>query len=155
MSAHPAAHFIVGGGNPPDDVRGLAAPIAVAVEFPGFVRGQDKARLLQQAALLVLPSYAEGLPIAVLEALAAGLPVVTTPVGGLTDFFVDGVNGLLVPPGDVPGLAAAINRLLAHPDLRAAMSVHNRAQALAQFDIARYVEHLVAVYLAAYKETRQ
>ena len=84
---HPGTRFVVCGGNPPADVQALARPLGDAVDFPGFVRGPDKLRLLQEAALLALPSYAEGLPIAVLEGMAAGLPVVTTPVGGVPDIF--------------------------------------------------------------------
>ncbi|MER2600683.1 MAG: glycosyltransferase family 4 protein [Caldilineales bacterium] len=146
LSDHPRTRLVLGGGVPPADVQALAAPLAAAIEFPGFVRGQEKLRLLQQAALLVLPSYAEGLPVAVLEAMAAGLPVVTTPVGGITDFFVNEVNGLLVRPGDVAALAAALSGLLADPARRAVMGVHNRAQALAHFDTPRYVVRLVGVY---------
>lgn len=142
----PAACFVIGGGAPPPDVAQQAQPLADAVSFPGFVRGADKVRLLQTAALLVLPSYAEGVPVAVLEAMAAGLPVVTTPVGGVPDFFVDGVNGLLTPPGDVPSLAEAISRLLADPDARQTMGAHNRQQALEQFAVPRYVERLLDVY---------
>ena len=148
LSAHPVARFVIAGGDPPAEVQALAAPIAAAVEFPGFVRGPAKLAALQQPALLVLPSYAEGMPVAVLEAMAAGLPVVTTPVGGIPDFFADGVNGLLAPPGDVAALAAALSRLLADPGLRAEMGRHNRAQALAHFDTPAYVARLVGVYEA-------
>lgn len=148
LSAHPATRFVIAGGDPPAEVQALAAPLATAVEFPGFVRGAAKLHALQQAALLVLPSYAEGMPVAVLEALAAGLPVVTTPVGGIPDFFVDGVNGLLTPPGDAAALAAALNRLLADPTLCAEMARHNRAQALAHFDTPPYMERVLGVYQA-------
>ncbi len=123
-----------------------AQPLGAAVHFPGFVRGADKVRRLQEAALLVLPSYAEGLPVAVLEAMAAGLPVVTTPVGGVPDIFSDGVNGLLTPPGDVPALADALSRLLADADARQAMGHHNRQQALEQFAVPQYVQRLLDVY---------
>ena len=67
LAHHPGTRFIICGSNPPADVQTLARPLGDAVDFPGFVRGPDKLRLLQQAALLVLPSYAEGVPIAVLE----------------------------------------------------------------------------------------
>lgn len=146
LAAHADAHFVVAGGEPPAEVVALAQPLGAAVKFPGFVRGDAKRHALQQAALLVLPSYAEGMPVAVLEAMAAGLPVVTTPVGGVPDFFTDGVNGLLVPPGDVAALAAALVRLLDDPTQRAAMGHHNRQQALAQFDAPPYVERLLEVY---------
>lgn len=146
LQLHPAARFVLAGGAPPDDVVAQAQPLGDAVHFPGFVRGVAKLRLLQEAALLVLPSYAEGVPVAVLEAMAAGLPVVTTPVGGVPDFFVHGVNGLLTPSGDVPALAGALSRLLADGEARQTMGQHNRQQALAQFAVPQYAQRLLEVY---------
>lgn len=146
---HAAVQFAVCGGDPPADVKVLAEPLGDSVEFPGFVRGQEKRNRLQQAVLLVLPSYAEGLPIAVLEGMAAGLPVVTTPVGGVPDIFEDGINGLLVPPGDPARLAQAICRLLDDPDLRTAMGQANRSKVLTGFDLPIYVEKLLTIYREA------
>ena len=146
LQRRPAAHFVIAGGPPPADVAAQAGPLGNAVRFPGFVRGADKLRSLQEASLLALPSYAEGLPVAVLEAMAAGLPVVTTPVGGVPDFFRDGVNGLLTPPGNVAALAVAINRLLDDPAAAQAMGQHNRQQALEQFAVPQYARRLLQVY---------
>jgi len=146
LQRRPAARFILAGGAPPADVAAQAQPLGAAVQFPGFVRGADKVRRLQEAALLALPSYAEGLPVAVLEAMAAGLPVITTPVGGVPDIFRDGVNGLLTPPGDVPALADALSRLLADAGARQSMGRHNRQQALEQFAVPQYAQRLLDVY---------
>lgn len=146
LQQRPAARFVVAGGPPPSDVADQANRLGDAVHFPGFVRGADKLGWLQEVSLLVLPSYAEGLPVAVLEGMAAGLPIVTTPVGSVPDIFRDGVNGLLVPPGDVAGLAAAILRLLDDPAAGQAMGQHNRQQALAQFDLPHYAHRLLQVY---------
>lgn len=146
LQRRPAARFVLAGGPPPADVAAQAAPLGDAVRFPGFVRGAHKVRTLHEASLLALPSYAEGLPVAVLEAMAAGLPVVTTPVGGVPDFFRDGVNGWLTPPGDVPALAAAITRLLDDPAASLAMGQHNRQQAVEQFAVPQYAQRLLEVY---------
>jgi glycosyltransferase involved in cell wall biosynthesis len=78
--------------------------------------------------------------------MAAGLPVITTPVGGVPDILRDGVNGLLTPPGDVPALADALSRLLADADARQSMGQHNRQQALEQFAVPQYVQRLLDVY---------
>ncbi len=136
LQRHPAARFVLAGGQPPADVAAQAAPLGDAIHFPGFVRGADKLRTLQEASLLALPSYAEGMPVAVLEAMAAGLPVVATPVGGVPDFF----------RGDVPALAAAIVRLLDDPAAAQAMGRHNRQQALEQFAVPQYARRLLEVY---------
>jgi glycosyltransferase involved in cell wall biosynthesis len=84
-----------------------------------FLAGQADLRpLLHQSDLLVLSSITEALPNVALEAMAAGLPVVATRVGGLPEVVVEGETGWLVPPGDVPALAAAMNQLLADPETR-------------------------------------
>lgn len=146
LAEHPGARFVLCGGEPPPALRQQAVALGAAVALPGVVKGEAKLRLLQEATLLALPSHAEGLPVALLEAMAAGLPVVTTPVGGIPDLVQEPVNGLLVPPGDAAALAAAILRLLADPDLRQAMGRRNRRLVEELFDVRAYVERLAAVY---------
>lgn len=149
LKRHPDARFVVTGGAPPDGVSALAEGLGASVEFAGWVRGEQKLALLREAALLALPSYAEGVPIAVLEAMAAGLPVVTTPVGGVPDLVEDGRNGFLVTPGDVAGLAAAIGKLLDDPALRESMGALNRQQVTAEHAVPLYVDRLIALYGSA------
>lgn len=146
LAMYPKARFVITGGDPPPGVAALAAGLGEAVTFAGWVRGDEKLALLQQAALLALPSYAEGVPIALLEAMAAGLPVVTTPVGGIPDLIADGRNGLLVQPGDVAGLAGAVARLLNDPELRRAAGELNRLQVVGKYDVPRYADRLLALY---------
>lgn len=146
LAQHPTTSFVFCGGKPPGDLEDRAASLGSAVLFPGFVRGDAKLRMLQQASLLALPSYAEGMPIAALEAMAAALPVVATPVGGLPDVIQEGKTGLVVPPGDAQALAGAISQLLADPALGRSMGQQGRQRALAEYDVSIYVERLVALY---------
>jgi glycosyltransferase involved in cell wall biosynthesis len=87
----------------------------------GFVPHDELERLYARAAVVVLPSYREGLPLCVLEAMAHGRPVVASAVGGIPELVEDGVTGYLVEPGDVAGLRAALEKLLADPALRRRM----------------------------------
>ena len=91
----------------------------------------------QRAALLVMPSFYESFGIACLEAMAFGLPVVATRVGGLPEVIEDGVTGLLVPPGDADALAQAMIRLLSDADLRRRMGQAGRERVLKEFTTER------------------
>ena len=92
------------------------------ITFPGWVDTAAVGELLADSHVLVLPSHAEGSPISVLEAFAAGIPVVCTPVGGLAEVVIDQENGLLVPPGAVRELADALLRMLDDEGLRARLA---------------------------------
>ncbi|HEX4192314.1 MAG TPA: glycosyltransferase family 4 protein [Stellaceae bacterium] len=103
-----------------ESFRAMAAEkgIAERVAFPGWVDRSGVDRLLAEADILVLPSHEEGLPVAVIEALANEIAVVTTPVGALPEVLSDGETALLVEPGDAVALAVALQRLVADPALR-------------------------------------
>ena len=73
-----------------------------------WVDPQERERLLNESDVFALPSYIEGVPMALLEAMASGLPSITTPVGGIPDVFTHGAEGFLVQPGDVPAITADI-----------------------------------------------
>jgi glycosyltransferase involved in cell wall biosynthesis len=105
----------------------------------------DVPGLLRETDVYVQPSYMEGLPNSVLEAMAAGLPIVATRVSGNEDLVTDGDNGLLVPPGDAPALAAAIRRLMDDPALARRMGERSRARA-EQFAIPSVTAQLMRAY---------
>lgn len=109
----PATLVLAGSGPDEAALRAAAAGLRLgdAVHFAGPVFGADKLALLAAADALLFPTYAEGLPYALLEAMAAGLPAITTPVGAIPDLIDDGVHGILVPPRDAQGVAGAIARL--------------------------------------------
>ena len=85
------------------------------IDFVGWVSGEQKQTLLQQADVFLLPSYSEGLPMSILEAMSYGLPIISTPVGGIPEVVTDGVNGFLVSPGDQNALYRAVNQFVANP----------------------------------------
>jgi len=116
------------------------------VTLKGWVAGEEKYHLYSVATVFVLPSYNEGLPIAILEAMAAGLPVVSTPVGGIPEVITDESEGLLVPPGDVPRLAAALRRLLEDPELAMRLGRAGRAKVAAVFEASKALEPLNELY---------
>jgi len=113
---------------------------------PGWQSAAQVKALLAEADLFVLPSRLEGLPVAILEAMAGNVAVIATPVGAIGDAIVDGETGLLVPPGDVPALAAAIVRLLDDPSLRLRLAANARARFESMFTIDRTADATAAMY---------
>lgn len=113
-----------------------ASTASVCIETPGWVDGAGKRRLLAWSHLLVLPSYREGLPNVVLEAMASGRAVVATSVGAVPEVVQAGVTGLLCPPGDAEALADALDRLVTHPEQVRAMGVAARARAIGSHSVA-------------------
>lgn len=138
----------LGGDGAVETARQQAAALGLAerVELLGWVTGADKASRLQRAALFALPSYNEGLPMSVLEAMSYGLPVLATPVGGIPDAIEDGVEGFLVPPGDEAALADRMRRLLADPDLRQRMGEAARRKVARLFSTEVVVPQFEALY---------
>lgn len=105
------------------------------VHFAGYKGQAEVTAALRETDLLVLPSFAEGLPVVLMEALAARVPVLTTRIAGVGELVEDGVSGRLVAPGDPVALAAALHALLdATPEARAAMGEAGRAHVVAEFD---------------------
>jgi D-inositol-3-phosphate glycosyltransferase len=105
-----------------------------SVQFLGARR--DVAAVLQAGDIAVIPSHFEALGLSAVEALACGLPVVVSSVGGLLDFVVDGENGLLCPPSAPDALAERLGRLLADAPLRATLAARARASVLVAYDEA-------------------
>jgi glycosyltransferase involved in cell wall biosynthesis len=116
------------------------------VRFLGWVDLQKISELMRSADIFVLPSYLEGLPMAIIEAMANGLPVVTTPVGAIPDMITDGETGLLAPAGDVDALSGAFLRLLQSPELRAKISAAARQRYLRDFTVSAMCDGLETVF---------
>ena len=92
------------------------------VDFKGWIAGEDKYQLFSKATIFCLPSFAEGFPMSVLDAWAYGLPVITTPVGGIPDVAIDGENIILFNPNDVIALSEKLRKLIVDKDLQYKLS---------------------------------
>ena len=116
------------------------------VRITGWADEQQVREALRNARALVLPSFAEGLPVVIMEALAMGRPVISTYVAGIPELVVDGECGWLVPAGDVDALAAAMKRALTAPPAELErMGKVGRARVLAQFDVDSSARELRAL----------
>ena len=112
-------------------------------------RREDMAKIMAESHIVCLPSkYGEGVPKVLLEAAAAGRAIVATDTPGCREVIKDGVEGLLVPPGDSPALATVLRRLIKNPDERKAMGAAGRDRAIADLDIEQVVARTLAIYSA-------
>lgn len=157
LASEPSARFVIGGTGPlEEDLKAKIKELRIEpyVKMPGFI--YDVPAFLADLDIYVLSSDYEGIGLAIIEAMAAGLPVVATAVGGVPEAIVDGVNGLLVPPRQPKALAQAIVRLVVDPDMARAMGEAGRARAEEMFDAKVMAEKTFTVYrrLAARKRWR-
>ena len=145
---YPSAQFNICGDGDLDECERYCNEknILEHVEFCGWVTGKEKSEKLQSADLFVLPSYNEGLPVAILEAMAASLPIISTYVGGIPDIIKNGENGFLIKPGDVDGLIESIVTLLQDDVLRNKIAVQNANMAREYFDADVVINELREIY---------
>ncbi len=145
--------LIVGDGPAYKSLRERCERMGLApwVVFAGLRR--DIAGLLPLMDVFVLPSLYEGFGIAILEAMAAGRPVVATAVGGIPEVVVHGETGLLVPPGDPVAMADALHELLAHPERARALGARGRERAREKFRIESIVRQHEALYEACLRQS--
>jgi glycosyltransferase involved in cell wall biosynthesis len=139
---------VIAGNGAIAEAQAQAAGLGLAqrIEFPGWVDRAAVARLLGAADIFVLPSHNEGLPIAILEAMAAGVAVVATPVGAIPELVLPGETGLLVPPGDTDALAGALASLVRDGDLRRRLGRAGRARIDSHFRLESAAHRFAALY---------
>jgi glycosyltransferase involved in cell wall biosynthesis len=116
------------------------------VQMPGAALQEEIAHWWQQAAVGLLTSDSEGMPVSLMEAAASGVPVVATAVGGVPELVQDGVSGILVPPRDPEALAGALRRLLERPELRHKMGLAARRHAVANLSATGQVNALLSLW---------
>jgi glycosyltransferase involved in cell wall biosynthesis len=147
---------VLAGDGPVDEYRRQADALSLSgvVEMPGWLDAKGTQALCARADILVLPSYAEGLAMAVIEGLAHGLAVVTTRVGAHDEVISDGETGMFVPVGDHDALAAALAKLVSDPDIRKHLAARGRAHYLKHFSMKAYMRSLEKLYDAVSAQPR-
>lgn len=149
---YPQLHALIAGGETAPGQRadlqrridrlGLADRVTLA----GVIADRQRDSAFTSADFLALPSHAEGLPMAILEAMSHGLPVIATRVGGIPETIEDGIDGLLVEPHDIPALAAAIGKLASSPVLRRNMSATARRKCQQHYSLEAVGAQMVGLY---------
>ena len=138
--------IVVGGGELGEPLARLAGELGIGSRGHFVGPRRDLGNLLAAMDVFVMPSLWEGLPLSLVLAMGASLPVVATRVAGIPEVVEDGRTGLLVPPGDAAALGAALARLFGSADLRARFGRDARALVVPRFNVERYVDSVVALY---------
>jgi glycosyltransferase involved in cell wall biosynthesis len=147
VAKHPAAHFVfVGEGPFRRDWEELAHAKGLARNVTMTGRRDDTPEVYASLDLVVLPSFDEAMPMCLLEAMAAGVPVIATTVGGIPEIISDGRSGFLVPPGDAKALAAAILEVLEFPRRAADMARIAQANVLDKFSSEGMARNYTRLY---------
>lgn len=148
---HPAVRLVCAGDGNQQRVIALAKALGVerALQLPGWVEKEDKEKLLSSAAIFVLPSHIEAMPMSLLEAMAWGVPVVATRVGSVPEVIADGEIGVLVAPGNVAELKSAIDRLLSNPAERERMGMAAKQHVARAFGHKSVMDKMAALFLHA------
>lgn len=147
-SKHPDWKITLAGNGEVEQARALAKELGIEshIELLGWVSGESKDKVFKQASVFCLPSYAEGFPMSVLDAWAYGLPVVTTPVGGIPDVAVDGENMLLFNPGDIDTLAERLDLLMSDDILRDKLAASSIKMSLEMFNLNTITKQIGEIY---------
>lgn len=144
----PEARLVMAGDGEAEQIRGAFAErnLTSQVFFPGWVRGEDKERLFRESAIFLFPSYHEGMPMAVLEAMSYGMGIVTTAVGGIPGLIRNGESGYVRQPGDTETISSDVIRLLADQDRCTAYGNRAREYAKENYSRERHLERLSEIY---------
>lgn len=145
---YPQWRIIFAGNGEIETAKSIAVELSIEnqVEFKGWISGKEKEKVFQEASIYCQTSYSEGFPMGVLDAWAYGLPVITTPVGGIPDIAVDGKNMLLFTPGDIIQLSIQIERMITDKTLRERISAASYEFANHKFNIDTINQQLKDIY---------
>ena len=147
----PDVRFVLAGAGEEGDVRQIKSlteeyGVTENIVFPGWVGEKEKAQELEKAAIYFLPSYTEGMPMSILEAMGYGLPVVSSNVGGIPQLVTHGENGLLCEPGDVHAFAGAIVSLLTDEQRRGRMGQKSFDILQEKYTLEAHITRIACIY---------
>ena len=117
-----------------------------AISFPGWVRGEEKEKLLRESGIFLFPTYYEGMPMAVLEAMAYGMAIVATKVGGIPQLIKDGLSGYLCEPGNIEEISGRLLELSEDEDKRKRMGSMARQKVIADYSMESHIGKLTHLY---------
>lgn len=145
---YPDWKLVLAGNGEEDQASSLSQELGIKnrVVLLGWVKGEAKHKAFSEASALCLPSYAEGFPMAVLDAWAYGLPVITTPVGGVPDVAIEGENMLLFEPGDIDTLSEKLEVIIKDELLRDRLSSASLQLAATKFSLTSLTEEVASIY---------
>jgi glycosyltransferase involved in cell wall biosynthesis len=110
---------------------------------------------MEQMDILVLPSYGEGFPLVLLEAMSIGLPVIASRVAGIPEMIVDGETGILIPPGNIEVIGDEIKRLMSNPSLRKSLGEKGRERVLKEFPKGKMLGQVRELYASIINEKHE
>lgn len=141
------AKFVLGGSGEIEKVRQNINPhFRDNVVFPGWIRDEKKEQCLREADVFLLPSYSEGMPMAILDAMGCGLPIVSTKVGGIPKIVQHGINGYLYEPGDSENMAQAIINLLTNNSERIKAGQASAAIVQKKYSLQHNIDKIKKIY---------
>jgi len=145
----PDCKFVIAGDGDIDQIKELLKEKGVEenVEFPGWVRGEEKDKLLRESDIFFLPSYNEGMPMSILDAMGYSLPIISTKVGGITKIVHNGKNGYVFQPGDVEGFAKGITNILTHMDMLKSFGNESANIVIKKYSLSAHLDSLKKLYL--------
>lgn len=148
ISKHPDVEFIIAGDGEVDRFRELCNKknINKGMNIVGWIDGEEKIKLLDEATIYLLPSYNEGMPISILEAMSYRLPIISTNIGGIPQLITNEIEGYLINAGDIENLERLINQLLSNSELRKRLGNNSFHKVNEKFNLEKNIYRLYDIY---------
>jgi glycosyltransferase involved in cell wall biosynthesis len=137
------------------ELRCLAESLGITGRMVFWGHQDCVKKLMEQMDILVLPSYGEGFPLVLLEAMSIGLPVIASRVAGIPEMIVDGETGILIPPGNIEVIGDEIKRLMSNPSLRKSLGEKGRERVLKEFPKGKMLGQVRELYASIINEKHE